>query len=71
MYSTNIVYHIYIHSKRFMEKLLTMSSVTYLQKNTAKVIKFTRAFFTNFDFLLLQEWEYQYEILLKKQLQQN
>ena len=54
-----------------MEKLLTMSSVTYLQKNTAKVIKFTSAFFTNFDFLLLQEWEYQYEILLKKQLQQN
>ena len=30
------------------------------------VIKFTNSFFKNFDFSLLQEWEYQYKSIYKK-----
>ena len=33
---------------------------------TATVIKFTNSFFINFDFSLLQEWEYQYKKIYKK-----
>ena len=36
------------------------------QLHTATVIKFTNNFFTNFDFSLLQEWEYQYKKIDKK-----
>ena len=43
-------------------------AVAYLPQNTATVIKFTNSFFfTNFDFLLLQKWEYQYKKIDKKQ----
>ena len=41
-------------------------SIAYLQENTARVIKFVNSFFTNFDFSLLQEWEYQYKKIDEK-----
>ena len=41
-------------------------SITYLQQSSATVIKFINSFFTNFDFSLLEEWEYQYKKVYKK-----
>ena len=35
------------------------------------VIKFTNSFFLNFDFSLLQEWEYQYKNIQKKTVKTN
>ena len=42
--------------------------MTYQQLMTATVINFTNSIFTDFNFSLLQKWEYQNKKLIKRQL---